>query len=136
MKAIIFTLDAILALIAAALMITSSYFYLTSARTSEWGILDLNRLATDSLATLEINNDLEDVITSGSASTLDTYLNSMLPGRMCGRIRIFSSARALLYSSMKTDCNISITKTIAVSFRSFMALDSIYYAKMEGWYEF
>ena len=136
MKGFIFTLDAILALIAAALMITSSYFYLTGAQASEWGILDLNNMATDSLAALEINNDLENVITSGSASTLDTYLNSMLPGRMCGRIRVFNSARALLYSSMKTGCNISTTKTIAVSFRSFMAQDSIYYAKMEGWYEF
>ena len=132
-KAIIFSLDAIFAVIIAGIMILSCFFYLSKTTTNLYQNQDIYKVSLDSLTILEKDNTLKTSVETSSVATIQQFLNS-LPDQHCGNITVYTSSSSQLLSAQKTGCTAKNESTIAV--RSFIANNSnIYYANMEAWYK-
>jgi len=135
MRGYIFTLDAILAALAALVMITAIYFFVSGTQSADWSKVNLNSQILDSLAVLELNDDLKNAVLAGSNTTLNTFLNSMFPEPACGYIQLRNSTDSLHVHSLKTGCSRTGRDEVFIARRTFIVGEDIYYAMMEGWYE-
>ena len=132
-KAIIFSLDAIFAIIIAGIMILACFFYLSQTSTNLYKNQDIYKISLDSLTILEKDDTLKTAAETNSTTTLQSFLNS-LPTQHCGNITVYTSSSTAVLSAQKTGCTAKNESTIAI--RSFAANDyNIYYAKMEAWYK-
>lgn len=125
-KSIIFTLDAILAILIAGVMITASYFYISQANIPMSNRPNLHKISMDALAVLEKDSTLKNSVQTGSASGLSEFLNSLAP-QICSKFTIYDDSSTLVLSALKSDCNI----TQPVLSRRIFVLDnfSVYYAE-------
>ena len=118
-KAIIFTLDAILAIIIGALIIAASYFLL-SQPDPDFNAQALGRISYDSLAVLEKDSTLRNAADTSSPSGLGTFISSM-PGNTCANISVFDNSSMLIASSQKSGCSLNYS---IVSRRAFISSNS------------
>ena len=125
-KSVIFTLDAILAILIAGVMITASYFYISQANIPMSNRQNLHKISMDALVVLEKDGTLKDSVQTGSASGLSEFLNLLAP-QICSKFTIYDDSSTLVLSSQKSDCNI----TQPVLSRRVFVLDnfSTYYAE-------
>lgn len=131
-KGIIFTLDAIFALITAVTIIVAVIFYMGQVYKIPYTKQALNRLAQDSLTILEKDGALKEAIERGSSTAITTFLNS-LPYQICGGIDLKSANHSVIQSLTKTNCTIS--EESVVGRRTFVANNfTTYYAEVEFWY--
>jgi len=131
-KAIIFSLDAIFAIIIAGIMILACFFYLSKTTTNIYQNQDIYKISLDSLTILEKDDTLKTAVETNNTATLQLFLNS-LSDQFCGNITVYTSSSSAVLSAQKTDCTAKNESTIAV--RNFIANNSIYYAKMGAWYK-
>ncbi|MBW2984326.1 hypothetical protein KY361_04380 [Candidatus Woesearchaeota archaeon] len=132
-KGIIFSLDAILAVIIAGVMILACFFYLSHTSTNLYQNQDIYKISLDSLTILEKDNTLKTAVETNSTTTLQLFLDS-LPAQLCGDITVYTSSSSAVLSAQKTGCTAKNESTIAV--RSFVANNfNVYYARMEAWYK-
>ncbi len=132
-RGFIYTLDAIFALVIAAVIILASFQYLSQTHIAKFNRSDLYRLSNDVLAVLERNSGLSNVV-SGSVSNTQSYLNS-LPVQVCGNLTIFSTGNSMVSAVQKTGCNSANVDDLVVARRIFVhSNSSTYYAKLEAWY--
>lgn len=132
-KGIIFTIDAIIAILAAITLTAGSFYYLSQTQNIQWTTADLFQISMNSLAVLELRNDLQNAVDSMSTTELDNYLNNILPVQVCADITIFNEAQSQILSTIKSGC--TATAYNAVAIRSFYLNNNIYYAEMGVWYE-
>ncbi|RME15155.1 MAG: hypothetical protein D6797_07230 [Bdellovibrio sp.] len=133
-KGIIFTLDAIIAILVAASFILASFFYLSKATNVPYDRQGIYDLSLDSLAVLEKKGDLAYSVENGSNSTLVEFLNFSLSQQVCGEIKIFNTDTFQLLTATKPGCT-PINET-SFARRVFIANNSkIYYAEMEVWFK-
>jgi hypothetical protein len=131
-KGIIFTLDAIFALIAAVTIITAAMFYMSQVSKLPYNMQALNRLAQDSLTVMEKDGTLRQAIETGSTSRMVIFLDS-LPDQICAKIDLKSKNHVMLYNATKTGCTSS--DEYVITRRVFIANNfNIYYSKAEFWY--
>jgi len=132
-KAIIFSLDAIFAIIIAGIMILACFFYLSQTSTNLYKNQDIYKISLDSLTILEKDNTLKTAVETSNTTIIQQFLNS-LSEQHCGNITLYTSSSAAILSAQKTGCTSKNESTIAI--RSFVANNSnIYYANMEAWYK-
>jgi hypothetical protein len=131
-KAFIFSLDAVIAVIIAGMMLLACFFYLSQTSTNIYKSQDLYKVSSDSLTILEKGNTLKTAVEANSTAAIQQFLNS-LPGQFCGNITIYTSASASLLSAQKTGC--SSENEFSTAIRAFIAGNTEYYAKMELWYK-
>ena len=132
-KAFIFSLDAIFAIVIAAIMILACFFYLSKTTTNIYQEQDLYKILSDSLAVLEKDDTLKLAAETDSAATLQQFLNS-LPYRYCGNITIYTSSQSAVLSAKKDGCAIKNETTVA--YRNFILSNhTTHYARFEGWYK-
>ena len=132
-KAIIFSLDAIFALVTAAVMILACFFYLSHTTANIYTNQDIYKISLDSLTILEKDSTLKTAVEANSSAAIQQFLDS-LSQQHCGNIAVYTSESAAVLSAQKAGC---ITKNeSAVAVRSFIANNfNVYYAKMEAWYK-
>ena len=130
-KAIIFTLDAILAILAVSSIIIASQFYLSKTNIF-YGQQDIYKMSTDSLTVLEKSRTLENAVKASSTSAIQNYLAS-LPNQICATITVYDKNSVSLLSATKTDCAASDINRIAR--RCFISNFESYYAEMIAWYK-
>lgn len=132
-KGIIFSLDAIFAIIIAGIMILACFFYLSKTTTNLYQNQDIYKISLDSLTILEKDDTLKTAAETSSSTTIQQFLNS-LSDQFCGNITIYTSSSSAVLSAQKTGCTAKNESTIAV--RSFVANDfNPHYAKLEAWYK-
>lgn len=132
-RGFIYTLDAIFALVIAAVIILASFQYLSQTHIARFNRSDLYRLSNDVLSVLERNSGLSNVV-FGSVSNTQSYLNS-LPVQVCGNLTIFSTGNSVVSAVQKTGCNSANVDDLVVARRVFVhSNSSTYYAKLEAWY--
>jgi hypothetical protein len=132
-KSILFSLDAILAVVVAGSMIFACYFYLSKTTTNIYQNQDIYKLSLDSLAILEKDSTLKTAVETSNTTAIQQFLNS-LSTQHCGNITVYTSSSTAVLSAQKTGCTAKNESTIAV--RTFIANNSnIYYAKIEVWYK-
>lgn len=125
-KSIIFTLDAILAILIAGVMITSSYFYISQTKISQLNRQNLYKISLDVLTILEKDGTLYDSVRTGSTSDLNDFLN-LLPAQICGSFTIYDHESNVIQSVQKADCD---TTQPVFSRRVFVGNNfDIYYAE-------
>jgi hypothetical protein len=134
MKGYIFTLDAIIAIMAAIGLVAATYFFISGIQTSDLTKMNLNLQIMDSLAVLELKDNLKDAIVSGSNATLALFLDDMLPSHNCGYIELRDSNNDLQVHSIRGGCSLDNRTEIFMARRTFVVNGDPYYAKMEGWY--
>ena len=132
-RGIVLTIDAVIALVAASSLTTVIYFNLSKTQQIQWTDSDINEICLESLAALELNDDLKDAIDSNSTSIIESFLDNMLPAQICGKIEVYDSGNSLKLSQTKANCT-SGNKT-SVARRTFVSDSVVYYAKMEAWFE-
>jgi hypothetical protein len=118
-KGIIFTVDALIALGAAMLIITSVYGALTGADIPH-NVEKLTKITQDSLAILEKDETLKKATETITNTTLITYLNS-LPSQLCAHISIHQTDGIEIIAASKTNCELG--STIATARRAFIVQD-------------
>lgn len=131
-KAIIFTIDAVLAVLAAMALISGSYYYLSQTQNIQWTNADKSQIAMNSLAVLEMSNSLQGAAATMSAAELDNYLNNILPAQLCANIMIFTETGAQLLTTIKSGCAVPEYKAVVI--RDFYFRGFLYYAQMGVWY--
>ncbi len=129
-RALIFTIDGIIALILTALIIVSTLFFIQDTN-PQFNNINLQRVSMDSLSILEKDNTLKNAVLSNSNSTINLFLNS-LPTPYCGSISILNSSLNTLISSTKNNCTVSDEKVII---RRIFTTPNIHIAQMVMWYE-
>ncbi len=132
-KGIIFTIDAILAVLAALTLIAGSFYHLSQTQNIQWTEADRFQAAMGSLAVLELSNDLQSAVDGMTIIEIDKYLNNILPAQVCGDIRIFTEAQSEILSTTKAGCAASDYRAVAV--RDLYVNNNIYYAQMGVWYK-
>lgn len=132
-KGFIYTLDAIFALMIAAIIIFASFQYLSQTHIARFNRSDLYRLSNDALAVMERNSGLSNVV-SGSTSSAQNYVNS-LPAQVCGNLTVLSTGNSLIGNAVKSGCDSANVDELVVARRIFVhSNSSTYYAKLEAWY--
>jgi len=132
-KGIIFTLDAIFALMAALTIISASLFYMGQVGKIPFNKQALGKISQDSLTILEKDGTLGKAVEIGSAATLSSFLNS-LPSNLCGKIEINDASKNNILAALKPGCTGS--NELVISVRAFVGNNfNVYYARMEIWYK-
>lgn len=124
-KAVIFTLDAILAVLIAGVMLSAAYFYISGAEAPTDNRQNLYKISLDILAVLEKDGALHDFVNAGSASAISSFLNA-LPSQICSNVTIYDNSSIIKLSAQKQGC--SMTQPI-FSRRIFVSNFSLYYAE-------
>jgi len=130
-KAVIFSLDAIFSAVTASMLILSILFFISQSNVT-FDDRDRYAIALDSLAVLEIDGTLHGATQTGDPSTMQQYLDA-LPGQVCSRLSLYTSAQVAFSTSTKTGCTSSNETSVAK--RAFIVDFVPYYAQMEVWYE-
>ena len=131
-KGILFSIDAIIALIVAGALILACFFILSKTTTNMHSSNDVFIKSLDSLAILEKDGTLKNVVETTNASTIQQFIDST-PAQFCSNITILSSASAQVLSVQKTGCTAKNESSVAL--RSFVSNNfNLYYARMEAWY--
>ena len=129
----VFTLDALLALLAAAILFTAILFFMSRVESTPFSRDVLVTLAEDSLAVLEKDGSLLDAHVTGSNVTLLRYLDA-LPLRFCGRLEFSDAGENLLVAAQRGDCETpeeqrAVARRVFVGHQSGAAI-----ARMDIWY--
>ena len=105
-KGMIFTIDAILAVVIAGIMLSAAYFYISD----EYGEGDrqqnLYKISLDILSALEKDGALQNSVNAGSASSIGSFLNA-LPTQICSNVTIYDNSSIIRASAQKQNCNIT-----------------------------
>ena len=124
-KGMIFTIDAILAVVIAGIMLSAAYFYISD----EYGEGDrqqnLYKISLDILSALEKDGALQNSVNAGSASGIGSFLNA-LPSQICSNVTIYGNSSIIRASAQKQGCN--LTQPV-FSRRVFVSNFSAYYAE-------
>lgn len=131
-KAIIFTLDSILALIVTVTIITGTLSYMSQVSKIPYNKQALNRIGQDSLTLLEKDQILKQAVETGSNATIAVFLDS-LPNQICVIVDLKATDQSTLQSTVKTGCSSSDESLIVR--RVFIASFTTYYAEAELWYK-
>ncbi len=132
-KSIIFSLDALLALVSGIILIIASFFYISQIQTIQWGQPAIYIMTMDSLNTLKTDRTLENAVETNSSTTLSKFLNNMLGPNTCGGIELYNSTGSRRLSVNKTGCSSPVQVYIAR--RTLISNNIIYYATMRSWYK-
>jgi hypothetical protein len=128
-KGIIFSIDALLALLVAAFFI----FAILSARPNaiDSSPAHIEALAMDTLAALEKKGLLADAVQSGSADAVSEAVDNILPKRICSTVSVNTLSEAVM-AATRQGCTAG--NSLSIARRSFMAGNGHYYALLELWY--
>jgi hypothetical protein len=131
-KSLIFSLDAIIAVVIAGMMLLACFFYLSQTSANIYKEQNTYMVSLDSLTILEKDSTLKTAIEANSTAAIQQFLNS-IPNQFCANMTIYTSASAALLSAQKTGCTQKNESAVAV--RIFIANQEAYYARMESWYK-
>jgi uncharacterized membrane protein len=136
-RAVLFSIDAMLALISAIILIGIAFFYLSSVETLNWSQPGTFITAMDTLNVLRIDNTFSESIRYSSNESLILFMDNMFAVNICGRIELYNSTGNLLIDANKTNCllpNQTNPADIYVSRRTFVYNKNMYYAFLRLWY--
>jgi hypothetical protein len=128
-KGVIFTLDAVIALLAASVIILSIYLLIGNLSDISDG-RDLQQIGQDALTVLEKDGSLAYAIQTKSNVTVTTYLDE-LPAQYCARIQLLDSNQDIQFSAVSGGCGNA--DRLAVSRRIFISERKTYMAEIETW---
>lgn len=131
-KALIFTLDAIFALIIAITLIMGVLF-LINQENQLFNEQALEIVAQDSLTVLEKDGSLDGAIEGTTNITISLFQEN-LPDQICSLIVLKNSAGQQVLSSLRSSCGTN-AKQFSVARRSFISGSEPYYAEITAWYK-
>ena len=126
-KAFIFTLDAIMALILAALIVSAIYFNFSKQSQQPYSEANLLQISLDSLTVLEKNSNLNDAVQNNDLSQLQSFV-TIMPYQFCSNITIKDSDEDYI-ASIQRNCSLSNPQAIAR--RIFIANNTVFLAEMK-----
>lgn len=126
----VLSLDAVLALLVALLMLGLIFSYL-NIRASALGSNYLAQVSGDALALMEKNGALGDAVAGNSTKANDVL--RALPPSVCMDVRITDASGRLKLLLKKPRCE-GYEKELASARRSFVFGDNFYIAQGEAWY--
>lgn len=126
-KAAIFTIDAILAVLIAGIILSAAYFYISAEHNTGANQQNLYKISLDILSALEKDGILQNSVNTGSASSIGSFLNA-IPSQICSNVTIYDNSSRIKASAQKQGCN--ITQPV-FSRRVFVSNFSAYYAEAE-----
>ncbi len=124
-KGVIFTIDAILAVVIAGIMLSAAYFYISEEYDAGDRQQSLHKMSLDVLSVFEKEGMLHNSVSAGSASSIGSFLDA-LPSQICSNVTIYDNSSIIRASAQKQGCN--ITQPV-FSRRVFVSNFSSYYAE-------
>jgi len=104
-KAVIFSIDAILALVVTITLISASFFYLSQIQVIQWSQPNYFLTALDTLNILRSDGTLRASIKPpANGSSISTFMNAMYEDNICGSMTVQTRNGTLLYEANKTNC--------------------------------
>lgn len=133
-KGIVFSLDAILALIAAITLITAAFFYLSQIHVIKWSQPNYFLISLDTLNVLRIDGTLQTAIQTQNPANLTLFFDHMYGPQVCGALEIYKKGQPGIYlNATKTGCN-SYEEVYVFRSTIFVA-PSYYYTVLKVWYQ-
>ncbi|MBW2971004.1 hypothetical protein KY320_02485 [Candidatus Woesearchaeota archaeon] len=126
---IIFTLDAVLAVLLGLVLVFAALSMISKSSIS-YTQATQERFALDNLAILEKTGLLQLSVSSQDYSALQHYIDNT-PDNICLKLEIMDSTDMRILSILKKYCTISDTQSIAR--RVFITDNQIFIAEMEVW---
>jgi hypothetical protein len=137
-KAFIFSLDALIAIVAATVIIGASFFYLSQVQTLNWSQPSITVISMDTLTTLRVDGTLKRAIEDDSNKTIELFFDKMYPSNICGGIELYDRHRSLILTANKTGCDSppgdSESNELFVSRRTFIVNKQMHYVFLRTWY--
>jgi len=133
-KGVFFSVDAIIALLAAIILISMAFFYLGQLDVTGATQNELLEYSRSVLTVMEKGDYLEGIIESSSVDNISSFFNTSTKGTVCFNLTIYdSSLTDLGLGKLKDGCSSSEEKVVVR--RSFIHGEDVYLAKMEAHYE-
>lgn len=133
-KGIIFTLDALIALLFLTSALTITFFYLKQmAHEANEAVPDVySTVAMDAMTVLEKSYGLANSLNGGD--DIERFIDS-LPSNLCANITVYSAENSIMFSREKSGCTAEqeSARNIYVAWRVFIVNHSFYYAGFRGW---
>jgi hypothetical protein len=136
-KGIIFSMDAMIAMLLTLILFLSVGFYLTKIENNAVNTIYLKQVAADTLTVMEKSNALENAIRRDQTILARSFLNN-LPFRVCGEIRLISNndLNNAKISLTKKECSSNYTELVVMQ-RSFLTETNnnieYYIAELKVW---
>jgi hypothetical protein len=133
-KSILFSLDAMLAVIVSVMLFMAINNYSEKSYEPDYTVLDLYHLSADSIAVLKSTGDLSYSTSLNTTTNIHSYLR-LMPAQACFMIKIYDKSHYQLMNAAKEGC-LTIPGEPAVIYESpFVANNKIYTARMIAWYK-
>jgi DUF1680 family protein len=130
---LVFTLDAIFAIVIALSTFSAAFYYLNQISSTQHDDQNLIKLSMNSLTVLEKDGSLEYTIRTLNTNIVEQFLNNT-EGNICANITVYNYADEPVKSIIKDNCN--TTQTFNFAKRVFIANKSqVFYTTMETWYD-
>ncbi len=129
----IFSLDAILSLIAGITLISASFFYLSQIHVIQWSEPSHFLTAIDTLNVLRIDGTFGNAIATDNGARIKEFFDVMYPENICGALFIYQeNATQPFINETKTGCS---TYDQVYVFRSTIyTRTKLYYILLRIWY--
>jgi hypothetical protein len=132
-NAIFFSLDALVAVIAAAALLFALTYSIHAVMYTSPPIQGFQQQGQAALSSAAGNGVL---IAGVSASTpLITHLDAVLPERLCGEMQMFEDDGTLIRTVYRTGCVAQDPDEVAAMYRGFQVNSTNYYTRLEVWFD-
>ncbi|MFH1971903.1 MAG: hypothetical protein ABIJ18_00320 [archaeon] len=133
-RGVFFSIDAIIALLAAIILISMIFVYLGQLNVKDATQNELLEYSRSVFTVMEKGDYLEGVVDTGSLDNVSSFFNNFTKDSVCFNLTIYdSSLNDLNLGKLKDGCSISEEKVVVR--RSFIYGENVYLAKMEAHYE-
>jgi hypothetical protein len=127
-KGLIFTLDALFAILTLIFIVSSIVFFMGQLDSTLYARQSLDIIARDSLSMLERDGTLQQAVDISNGAVIEFFLNA-LPNSLCGQVLIFDAESLQLLAANKAGCSVGVDKV--TTRRSFITTGlNPYYAQM------
>ncbi|MFP4403563.1 MAG: hypothetical protein ACLFPJ_04390 [Candidatus Woesearchaeota archaeon] len=133
-KAILFSLDALVALFISFVLMSSIFYYLNKIEFPRYNNLEMHEISSDFVHLLKNNNEFIKSIKNNDISNIEKYYK-ILPNHFCIELTILNNNQIKILNSTKTNCIDFILLDSMQYYEPIIYEDEIYITKIRGWYK-
>ena len=139
-RGVFYTLDAIMAVVLLAIMLSVAFVILSGWGMPQYDETMLSTTGNDMLTVLDVNGTLGDAVLNDNANALQLYL-TLLPSHICASISVYdvgappSYNRTILGVIVRQGCSNVTSQGVAISTRTFVPTGmGTHLAEAHVWY--
>ena len=136
-KAVVFSLDSLIALMITGVIIGSSFFYLSQVESVSWSQPGLQTINYDTLNILHVDKTFMKSVRYDDYTNVTEFVDNLFPDYICANMTFYDGSDSEIKSVQKSGCAYpkDNAKDIYVARRTFVNNYRIYYVVLQSWYD-